>query len=414
MGILDRLIKWYRDRQKRKKTAEYFMIDIQPDDYSQHMLSRVEECFDETLEAHDSVISTLIRGHKYLANLLFKPFQGHDMNENRVEEIAENINLPHFRIIESLKLLEDSLLLTLSGRYTAGLSTMRTALECMVVGGFYHGLSKPEFRKKASHIRHWKATWAGYSKTFLEMVEELVENDEAAIRDDIYLESRVEKMLSEHDPPLPPPNFRRMLCQVVEWFELRAVQNPIDMIYGIYDNLSIFTHAMQDVTTYKQILLSGGTDFSLMSGIVDDKLMKKSGDMYIHILDIIGSIFFALIQDRLQTLKWEIPVLQLLENSYADGKTLGDCQTRMLLLSLSQRIRLGGVMLAERYSFSLTPLVLCLRYRFLASWNIVSIGPNRTGQREQSMGPRSLGSGLTTTLMKLQEMISSSPRSTAY
>ncbi|GAH07604.1 unnamed protein product, partial [marine sediment metagenome] len=47
-------------------------------------------------------------------------------------------------------------------------------------------------------------------------------------------------------------------------------------------------------------------------------------ELYMKILDTIGSLYFSFIQDRLKTLKWETPVLLLLDESYTDGKVLSD------------------------------------------------------------------------------------------
>jgi hypothetical protein len=314
---LKKLNEW---REKRT-IRQLLRINLTGTAYIDRLLKRMSSSFKTSLELYQNEIESAISGYKFLQNLLLTPLQEPELDEKKLEASIASILLPQLRIVESMKLLEDALLLALSGRYTSAYATMRTALECMTVGGFYHGLSSSALRSRAKEIRGYKGY--GYPKTFMNILEELISKDSSLEDNGLNLEFAMENYLKDHDPPLAPPNFRRMLVQILDWYQIWGIEDPMkDLADELYEELSVYAHAMQDATTYMQAVSTDGDYTTLNSGTVNDVMLSKFLERYKRLLDRTGAMFFSVIHEHLGHREWKASILSLIRDFYSGGKPL--------------------------------------------------------------------------------------------
>ena len=183
-----------------------------------------------------------------------------------------------------MNLLESSIVLALSGNYTAAFSLLRLAYESLIVGGFYHIIAHnpqkmlPEIRKYQSYGKY------KYPKPFGVMVEEILENitPEEERFTSLLLESRIENILRTHQPKLSPPRFSYMLSQVCEFYAFITPKYE-NKIRDIYSELSTHIHAMQN-TAYDIKDWKDGVVFSKQK-------LDIFQSSFLIVLDLIGYLY---------------------------------------------------------------------------------------------------------------------------
>ena len=213
-----------------------------------------------------------------------------------LRSVFESAILPSYRYLESLKIIEDAFLLALSGRYLSAGAVIRTSLESMVVGAFYHGLTDSNHRGIADVLRR---KLRNSTKSFLDFVEESISDIPEERLDGEILEASVELKLLKHDPPLAPPSFRTMFYLVRDWGYFGPLAEDANLVFDkLYDGLSEYTHAMRGPTSYSRALLSKKQYSGFFSGEVNEESLEKLCFYYLWTLNVIGSVFF--------TVFWEV------------------------------------------------------------------------------------------------------------
>ncbi len=167
------------------------------------------------------------------------------------------------RLIETLNLLFDSMILGLEGRTVSANVLLRPTLESIITGVFYHYLAQKEYRDKAMVIAR---ILIGRNKdTFSDLVEEAIEsiNDESIIP--LNLEAAITKTALTSTPPLRVPKVKTMLEQIGEW---GIFDNPIEeVVNGLYSewwiSLSSYSHSLHEGTYIKGAMFEDDIDILL-------------------------------------------------------------------------------------------------------------------------------------------------------
>jgi hypothetical protein len=274
-------IKEYVKQYKLKKKASLaYNTDLDATQLSKYLLKRVEQCISESIEVSGDIFVNADKASRYLRIMILTAFVDKTQSNNII------MSQPYLRINESLNLLNDALLLAMAGRYTSSLTTLRSALESILIGGFYHGLFLEKRRNNASDFLNKKQR---YPWTLKELVESIfAENPEIS---EFLFEAHIESRLLENKPPLSLPSLSYMLKVLIKMYDFSIFQDPYKEIHGeLYENLSVYAHVMREATTFWQHIPSDTHEFD--SGKVSKEMMTQFGGYFINTLDIIGALFF--------------------------------------------------------------------------------------------------------------------------
>ena len=257
-------------------------IDIPVDDYFEHQLDVMRKTFRMSKNADYDSIRKMIRAlrlMKYLTSIHAMPTK--DIDPETLFMKASLMVLPSTRMVESLMLLDNSILLALSGRYSSAHALLRPSYESLIVGGFYHTISidKTKMIPEVRDFNGWK-----YPISFGDIVEEILESitpEEEHVQS-FVLENRIGKFLQEHQPRLLPPNFSRMLRQVGEFYRLITPKYR-KSCYELYGSLSEYVHTTQNVSynikDWKQGLVFSTTR------------LQHFSSTFLTVLDVLGYLF---------------------------------------------------------------------------------------------------------------------------
>jgi len=241
-----------------------------------------------------------------------------------------------WRLMESTKILSDSLYLALSGRYPSANALLRPAIECMTIGVFYTGLlekgNRDVYRSKKDE------------KKFITLVETALEHPDCQT-DSRVLELTVSNLLRNQQRS--PPSYKKILEMIIEWNLLKLPENAENreglkiLYYDLYRPFSEVIHSRTDTTYFisEEFLSISGIELSprFFHGerLIPDKLMSFL-HYYNIVVDLVGYIFFSAIKRLFQHPKVSQIVLDHLDefSSHAEELTL----TKMIVSRFATEI----------------------------------------------------------------------------
>jgi hypothetical protein len=288
--MISQIKRYIKSRQIQKLAHEDTRIDISLEDFYNYKQSKMKRVFKmSSLEKPDSSLE-MVRNLRYVQNLTsILPMCAEDIDT--LFNIFSVTMLPGARMTDSLNLLEDSIVLALSGRYSAAHSLLRLAYESLIVGGFYHVLAYNP-TKMLSRIRSFNGR-GKYPKPFGAIVEDILENltPEERIYTSFMLENKIEKFFQNHEPKLIPPGFSYMLSQVCGFYALITPKYK-KRIRELYDELSTYIHTMQNAS-YEIRYWRLGVVFSAERLHIFQSTFLFVLDMIGYLYNIIMAVFYS-------------------------------------------------------------------------------------------------------------------------
>lgn len=230
--------------------------------FSKYLIKRVNEIVDESLMHAEREYESALQGLRYLRNVYELPLASPMVDDKKREDLIGRYFVLMFRMSESLFLLDDALLLALSGRYTSALSILRSAIESITLGAFYHGLTISSLRQKISS--HMNNKPPNSSKTYSEIISEAISKTPEIVESGLALEMKIRSELKRHSPPLKPPSFSRTLGDVIDMFYLHPLKKP----YGAFIQVSIKHYVHIHMSNRKQPPLGQKMERGQSSSIV--------------------------------------------------------------------------------------------------------------------------------------------------
>jgi hypothetical protein len=279
--VISRIKRFIKGRQVQKLAREDTRIDISLDDFYKYKQSKMMRVFKMSrLEKPDSSLE-MVRSLRYvrgLTSILLISAEDFDTLFN----LASVTMLPGARMTDSLNLLEDSIVLALSGSYLVAHSLLRLAYESLIVGGFYHVIAYNQ-TEMIPEISNFNGR-GKYPKPFGEIVEDILENltPEESKFTSFVLESKIEKIFRDYQPKLIPPGFTLMLFQVCKFYALITPKYE-KFIRALYDELSTHIHTMQNAS-YEIRDWRLGVVFS-------DERLRVFQSTFLTVLDMIGYLY---------------------------------------------------------------------------------------------------------------------------
>jgi len=179
-----------------------------------------------------------------------------------------------FRVIESLNVLQDSMILGLDGRVSSAFNLLRPALESIVAGSFYYCISQTEFRKKAMKIRN--ADSGRKSGKIIDLVEEVIRTTQDKDSIPAELERLITRLSVESESEIHLPKIKLMLKQLEEWeiVPTESGQSLTEILYNkLYSKLSNFSHSIYH-TSYAGIGIESRSHDVLFGWGIDLELFK--------------------------------------------------------------------------------------------------------------------------------------------
>jgi hypothetical protein len=228
------------------------------------------------------------------------------------------LSLVYYRFIDSLKSIDDSFLLAISGRYLAAGSALRTALESMVTGAFIYGLQNSSTRATLSNEWNQKPI-RGSTKRWIDFFDDVSANPVAA-RDSTAFEIALETTLIDEcanfpdcEGPKPLP-FAWMFNQLTNWGFMGGVAGMEDFIYkNLYKTLCKYVHAARNVMSYTRSVLQS-VPFLIYSGEVHSDTFSRYSNLANIALNAIGSIFFEVSREIFTAIDSKEYILEVLNN----------------------------------------------------------------------------------------------------
>jgi hypothetical protein len=312
--VISKIKRFIRNRQVQKLAREDTRIDISLDDFYKHkqrMMTRVFKM--SKLEKTDSSLE-MVRSLRYVKSLIEIPPSCAEDFDTLFNIFSVTI-LPSTRMKDSLNLLEDSIVLALSGSYTAAYSLLRLAYECLIVGGFYHVIAYNQ-TKMIPEISNFNGYGKyKYPKTFGKMVEDILENltSEESRFTSFALETKVENIFRNHQPKLIPPGFTLMLSQVCKFYALITPKYK-KIIRDIYSDLSTHVHLRQNASYYIRNWREG-VAFSA------EKLQLFQSS-FLSVLDMLGYLYSVIMAG---SYSWEdvaSQTVEFMERFKVEGESL--------------------------------------------------------------------------------------------
>ncbi len=272
----------FRWRRLRKIARSDVRIDIPVSAYFKHQVNMMKKTFNlSKFESHNQIqemISALVLV-RYLSSIQSMPTK--DIDIETLYLITSVTILPSARMADSLMLLDNSILLAVSGNYTAAHALLRLSYESLIVGGFYNVISF-DTMNMIPIVRDYKGR--DYPKSFGDIVEDTMRNitsEEEHIRA-LVLESRLENFLQEHKPKLLPPNFKKMLRQVCEFYGLITPKYR-NFCYELYGDLSNYIHTSQNASYHLK---------DWKEGLVFSKeQLQDFSTRFLTVLDVLGYLY---------------------------------------------------------------------------------------------------------------------------
>lgn len=155
-----------------------------------------------------------------------------------------------FRVIESLNVLQDSMILGLEGRTSSAFNLLRPALESIVAGSFYYCMSQTEYRNKAEKTRNSdRGRKSGYK--IMELIEKVIRTTKDKDSIPAELERQITRMSVESESEIYLPKIELMLEQLEEWeiVPVESGQSIVEILYRkLFSRLSDFSHSIYHVS----------------------------------------------------------------------------------------------------------------------------------------------------------------------
>ncbi|MHA2323042.1 MAG: hypothetical protein ACXACG_15525 [Candidatus Thorarchaeota archaeon] len=206
---------------------------------------RQKKLYDNAREEFDVIVKTYWYTNM-ITGLVHSSYLRHHDNDDDVftKHFVKWAGL-WFRVIESLNVLQDSMILGLEGRTSSAFSLLRPALESIVSGAFYYCVSQSEYRDKAHKIR--KADSGRRSGKILDLVEEVIRTTEDKDSIPAELERQITRMSMESKDEIHLPKIRLMLDQIEEWeiVDVESDQTLTEILYSkLFSRLSEYSHSV--------------------------------------------------------------------------------------------------------------------------------------------------------------------------
>lgn len=205
-----------------------------------------------------------------------------------------------FRVIESLNVLQDSMILGLEGRTSSAFNLLRPALESIVTGSFYCCMSQTEYRDKAEKTRNSDSGRKSGCK-IIELVEEVIRTTDDKESIPAELERQITRMSLESDSEIHLPGISSMLKQLVEW-KIVSVDSDLSIVEilhkKLYSKLSDFSHSIYHASYAGRGIESRNYDV-LFGWDVDLELFKDYANNF-RFLCITILLFFLNLTEEIQ------------------------------------------------------------------------------------------------------------------
>ncbi len=168
------------------------------------------------------------------------------------------------RLVETLNLLFDSMIIGLEGRSTSATNLLRPALESITTGVFYHYLAQKEYRDEALVVNQIRI--GRNEDTFTDLIEEAIESIPEKSTIPLNLEAAVTKIALMAEPHLHVPKFKTMLKQIGEWGIVNnTVEELVDQLYStLWISLSSYSHSLHEGTYIKNAMFEN--DINILLG----------------------------------------------------------------------------------------------------------------------------------------------------
>ncbi|MFX1485359.1 MAG: hypothetical protein ACFFCP_19475 [Promethearchaeota archaeon] len=292
--LVESLRKFYDDYKTRRKFEQSRQVDISIEEFSKYLEERIKSCFDESVKTDGHAFEQSVKGLRYLQNIIEMPLRIPGITYDDYQEIFLHYANPWMRVQESIHLLTDALLLALSGRYTVAFSSVRSSLESVIQGAFYHGVMEEECREKARAILH--NTPPNYPCRIRNLIEETLEEIPEDSRTSFILEIEFLKKLMAFDSSLMPPAVSSMLRAIIDIYQFPEFDDPFQYLYDeLYGTLSIYTHVSMESTTTMQYSEDEGVEFD--SGRVSKRMITEFLKWFDRTLDAVGLIYLRSVKD---------------------------------------------------------------------------------------------------------------------
>jgi hypothetical protein len=297
------------NRRLLKRARDAYSLDISLPSFSKYLQKRVKSTMADSLSKGYDYYDEAFKALRYLRNVAQVILATPEVSKNERQAIIANFIGPLVRFSESTFLFDDALLLAMSGRYTSALSILRSAIECMVTGSYYHGLLSPNLREQSEKSLKWKPR--NSNRSIGEIIEHVLASNQGEIITGLVLELKVEQALNQQGPSLLPPSFGNMLQSVISMFSLYPLDDPKKFInQELYQELCTFTHVSQEATSY-WTQKDERVDFD--SGSFSEERTVQFTNYFLRALDSVGVLFFSSAIDLLHTPQ-ALEMLLLLEH----------------------------------------------------------------------------------------------------
>ena len=260
----------------------------------EHIIDRTSKLCNKSLSIAPDSIESIVKAFIYTKLLTLAPLQIEKGSSDKIAQFTTKTHkLLYLRYLESIKVLEDSLLLGISGRYLTSGACLRIALESMIKGAFFFGLKSPTNRsminKDVSNNRPCRK-----GKTFLEYVEDTITDNKAAENDGTVLEVGVELKMIDDCVESRLPTFKAMFDQIRDWGYFGPLGKHDKFVYdNLYKELCSYIHAAGSKTTYSHALITGQSYTAFLSGDVDKELLDRFLRDFEFTLNVVGGIYFT-------------------------------------------------------------------------------------------------------------------------
>ncbi len=227
---------------------KYPVFNGSSEDYTSQMIDitrkRQKKLYNHAREEFDVIVKSYWHT-KMITGIIHSSYlHHHDNDKNLFTQNFVKWSGLWFRVIESLNILQDSMILGLEGRTSSAFNLLRPALESIVAGAFYHCLSQSQYRERAEIIRK---SDIGRTKGIINLVEEVIKN--TADRNSIpaELERQMTRMSVEFASDVHLPKIGLMLAQLEEW-EVLPVETELslsEILHStLYTKLSDYSHSI--------------------------------------------------------------------------------------------------------------------------------------------------------------------------
>jgi hypothetical protein len=210
---------------------------------------RQKRLYDNVRDEFDVILKSYCYTHM-ITGLVHSSYKHHNNDDDEVftRNFVRWAGL-WFRVIESLNILQDSMILGLEGRSSSAFNLLRPALESIVNGVFYYCISQTEYREKAKTIKD--SDKGRKSGKIIDLVEEVIRTTKDKDSIPVELERQLTRMSLDYDSEIYLPKFSVMVDQIEEWkiIDEESEEGLSDILYSnLFKKLSSYSHSVYHVS----------------------------------------------------------------------------------------------------------------------------------------------------------------------